>query len=234
MVGSGIVPTALEFLDGETLACGGGVLPRRRADGAGFLVIAEADGSLAEAARLRAELVEAPARARSASTRRATARSICGALALARGLAFAVIARRGGMVGEDIVVPLDRLEEAIEETLEIGRRHDLIGLALRPRRRRQPALDLPRRPARSRTSSPRAEPRAEELFELAVRLGGSISGEHGIGWPKRGRLARQWSPRASSSTRRSSGSSTRRACSTRARSSRGPSASPVPWSATRS
>ena len=37
---------------------------------------------------------------------------------------------------------------------------------------------------------------AEELFELAARLGGSISGEHGIGWVKRGQLARQWPPRA--------------------------------------
>jgi FAD/FMN-containing dehydrogenase len=29
-----------------------------------------------------------------------------------------------------------------------------------------------------------------------VRLGGSISGEHGVGWVKRGQLARQWGPRA--------------------------------------
>ena len=42
----------------------------------------------------------------------------------------------------------------------------------------------------------RARAAAEELFELAVRLGGSISGEHGIGWLKRGQLARQWPPRA--------------------------------------
>jgi FAD/FMN-containing dehydrogenase len=34
------------------------------------------------------------------------------------------------------------------------------------------------------------------LFALAVRLGGSISGEHGVGWLKRGQLERQWSPRA--------------------------------------
>ena len=45
------------------------------------------------------------------------------------GLAFAVIARRGGVISEDIVVPIDRVEEAIQQTLEIGRRHDLIGLA---------------------------------------------------------------------------------------------------------
>jgi glycolate oxidase len=31
---------------------------------------------------------------------------------------------------------------------------------------------------------------------MAIRLGGSISGEHGIGWTKRGWLERQWSPRA--------------------------------------
>jgi len=36
----------------------------------------------------------------------------------------------------------------------------------------------------------------EELFELAVSLGGSISGEHGVGLVKRGQLARQWQPRA--------------------------------------
>ena len=31
-----------------------------------------------------------------------------------------------------------------------------------------------------------------ELFDLAIRLGGTISGEHGIGWLKRGQLERQW------------------------------------------
>ena len=42
----------------------------------------------------------------------------------------------------------------------------------------------------------RAEDAAGELFALAIRLGGSISGEHGVGWEKRGRLAAQWPPRA--------------------------------------
>ena len=42
----------------------------------------------------------------------------------------------------------------------------------------------------------RARAAAEELFQLAVRLGGSISGEHGIGWLKRGQLSGQWPPRA--------------------------------------
>ncbi len=42
----------------------------------------------------------------------------------------------------------------------------------------------------------RAETAAQELFALAARLGGSVSGEHGLGWVKRGRLAQQWAPRA--------------------------------------
>ena len=39
-------------------------------------------------------------------------------------------------------------------------------------------------------------PLTHELFALAVRLGGSVSGEHGVGWVKRGALEAQWHPRA--------------------------------------
>jgi len=42
----------------------------------------------------------------------------------------------------------------------------------------------------------RAERAAQELFALAVELGGTVSGEHGVGWTKAGQLDRQWAPRA--------------------------------------
>jgi FAD/FMN-containing dehydrogenase len=41
------------------------------------------------------------------------------------GVSIAVTAELGGKVTEDIVVPLDRLGEASEETLAIGERHGL-------------------------------------------------------------------------------------------------------------
>jgi FAD/FMN-containing dehydrogenase len=41
-----------------------------------------------------------------------------------------------------------------------------------------------------------AEAAGEELFALAISLGGSITGEHGAGWLKRGRLHAQWDARA--------------------------------------
>jgi FAD/FMN-containing dehydrogenase len=36
----------------------------------------------------------------------------------------------------------------------------------------------------------------QELFALVVELGGSIAGEHGMGWSKRELLALQWGARA--------------------------------------
>jgi len=42
----------------------------------------------------------------------------------------------------------------------------------------------------------RARAAAEELFALAVRLGGSVSGEHGLGREKAGALEDSWAPRA--------------------------------------
>ena len=41
-----------------------------------------------------------------------------------------------------------------------------------------------------------AEAVGEELFALAISLGGSIAAEHGVGWLKRGLLASQWDARA--------------------------------------
>ena len=42
----------------------------------------------------------------------------------------------------------------------------------------------------------RAVNASAELFQLAADLGGAISGEHGVGWVKRGNLGRQWTPAA--------------------------------------
>jgi glycolate oxidase subunit GlcD len=195
VLGNGILATAVEFLDAETLACGGSSFEPGLPEGAAFMVIAEADGSAEEAERTREDLVEALGE--TALSLHAP-READGKAALWRwraGLAFAVGARRGGAVSDDIVVPLDRLAEAVEETVEIGRRHDLVGLSfghagdgnLHSTFLVAPEDDDERR---------RANEACEDLFALAIRLGGSISGEHGVGVLKRGQLAKQWAPRA--------------------------------------
>jgi FAD/FMN-containing dehydrogenase len=42
----------------------------------------------------------------------------------------------------------------------------------------------------------RSEAAVQELYALAASLGGSVSGEHGLGVAKRGALALQWPDRA--------------------------------------
>jgi glycolate dehydrogenase FAD-linked subunit len=191
VVGSGLVPAALEYLDAGALGAAGAAFPGGVPAGAGFMVIAEADGMRREAERLRDELVEVLA-----ETALAVQAPEPSALWRWReGVAFAVISQRGGKSGEDVVVPLDRLVEAVEETVEIGRRHDLIACSWGHAGDGNVHANFVVDP-HDKAELERARAGAEELFAMAIRLGGSISGEHGIGWTKRGWLERQWGPRA--------------------------------------
>jgi glycolate oxidase subunit GlcD len=191
VVGLGLVPAALEYLDAGALAAAGGSFPGGVPGGAGFVVIAEADGQRDEAARLRDELVTALAEDAVA----VTVPEPAGLWRWREGVAFAVIALRGGKSGEDVVVPLDRLADAIEETVEIGRRHDLQACSWGHAGDGNVHANFVVDP-RDEGELERARAGAEEVFAMAIRLGGSISGEHGIGWTKRGWLERQWGPRA--------------------------------------
>ncbi|MGH2839287.1 MAG: FAD-binding oxidoreductase, partial [Solirubrobacteraceae bacterium] len=84
-------------------------------------MLAEADGSAAEADRVRSELVEALGDG-ATEVRTPEARPLW---RWRDGVSLAVAAARGTKLSEDIVVPPDRLGEAIEETLAIGDRHGL-------------------------------------------------------------------------------------------------------------
>jgi len=195
VLGSGIVAAALEFLDGATLAAAGRSFPGGVPAGARFLVLAEADGAREEAERVRLELVEALELDAARVERPADPRDVTALWRWRDGVSIAVTARLGGKVSEDVVVPLDRLREAIEGTVEIGARHGLEACSWG--HAGDGNLHSTFMLAREDVGAlERAEAAADELFALAVRLGGSISGEHGIGWTKRGRLALQWAPRA--------------------------------------
>jgi glycolate oxidase subunit GlcD len=195
VVGSGVVAAALDVLDAETLACGAASFPGGVPEEAGFVLLAEADGSRAEAERIRDEILEAAGEEAVGVYAPGDREGVDAFWRWRSGLAFAVLARRGGVVAEDIVVPLDRVEEAMYETLAIGRTHELVGLSFGHAgdgNLHSAFLVSPEEPDELR----RAALAVEDLFELAVRLGGSVSGEHGLGLLKRGQLARQWSARA--------------------------------------
>jgi glycolate oxidase subunit GlcD len=193
VLGSGIEPAALEYLDGGTLAAAGPSFPGGVPRGGGFMVLSEADGSATEAARVQSELAEALGESALGIHAPRSPREVDELWRWRDGVSIAVTAQRGGKVSEDIVVPVDRLREAIEETLAIGRRHKLEACSWG--HAGDGNLHSTFLVARDDTAGlARASSAAEELFELALRVGGSVSGEHGIGSVKGGGLALQSTP----------------------------------------
>ena len=192
---AGLPAAALEYLDAGALGAAGGSFPAGLPDEAGFAVIAEVDGSAAEAERLGRELAEILRPGALAVHAPAGQKDIHALWRWRDGVSLAVTAQRGGKVSEDLVVPVDRLEESITGTLLIGERQGLEtcswGHAGDGNLHSTFMID-PADPAELE----RAEAAANDLFALAISLGGSISGEHGIGLVKNGQLARQWGPAA--------------------------------------
>ena len=188
--GSGIKAAALEYLDAGTLDAARASFPAPVAEAARFLVVAEADGSRREAEEVRGELLEALGDGALSLHTPSDPADVAALWRWRDGVSISVTAQRGGKVSEDIVVPVDRLGEAVERTLDIGARHDLqacswghagdgnLHSTFLLSREDEAALE-------------RAEAAAAELFDAALALDGSISGEHGLGYVKRQYLARQ-------------------------------------------
>jgi FAD/FMN-containing dehydrogenase len=191
VLASGIVPAAIEFFDEGTTRAAGATFPADAGIG-GFVLVAEADGSADEAARVRDELREALAPGCSALHAPESDRAIW---RWRDGVSLAVEAARGAKLSQDIAVPVDRLAEAIEETVGIGARHDLEACSWGHAGDGNVHATFLLEPG-DEAQRARAGEAADELFDLAVRLGGTITGEHGIGALKRGRLSRQWAPAA--------------------------------------
>ena len=196
ILAAGVQASAIEYLDNATMALAGGGCPAAiDAEGA-FAVLAEVDGDEVQALRARGELLEALGDARTIYAPGAAEADQVRALWRWRaGVPYAVQAPRGGKLSEDIVVPLDRLEEAIAGTLEIGARHGLAACSWGHAGDGNLHATMLLDPA-DRAEVARAEDAATDLFELAVGLGGSISGEHGLGTVKSGQLGMQWGGRA--------------------------------------
>ena len=193
VLASGVVPAAIEYMDGVTLGFSGDAYPFGMPEEAAFMVITEADGAAAETRRVAAELQEALGDDAVTVHAPEEPSDVADLWRWRGGVAFAILAQRGGVFGEDIAVPLDRLRDVARETLEIGERHDVIALSFGHAgdgNIHSTFLFSPDDPDEER----RADDACHDLFELALRLGGSVSGEHGIGWLKRGQLQHQLGP----------------------------------------
>jgi glycolate oxidase len=97
---------------------------------------------------------------------------------------------RGALLPEDVCVPVDRLPEVLAAIEELSRRTDLEipVVAHAGDGNLHPGILYNPGDAHARA---RALAAFDELLDLAIRLGGTITGEHGVGRAKRHALPRQ-------------------------------------------
>jgi FAD/FMN-containing dehydrogenase len=182
VLGSGVVPAAIEYLDGRCLRAAPPPFLGAAADAA-LLVVCEA-----ESAGDRDELVDALGAG-------AVAPPPAEVWRWREGVSIGVRAARGEKLSEDIAVPIERLADGIEGTVAIGERHGLEGCSWGHAGDGNLHATFLLDPGDAEMRE-RAGAAARDLFDLARELGGTASGEHGIGLLKAGQLSRQWAPAA--------------------------------------
>ena len=195
VVASGLCPAALEFLDRGALLASKAAFPTSLDPAAEFMVLADADGEDEAVEHLIAELTEVLNDGALDVYLPVGRQDINQLWRWREGVSLAVESELGGKVSEDVTVPLDRVEDMIAATVEIGSRHNLSACSWGHAGDGNLHSTFSVNP-RDAAMIRRAELAAEELFATAAGMNGSISGEHGVGLVKRGHLHLQWSPAA--------------------------------------
>ncbi|WEH43178.1 FAD-linked oxidase C-terminal domain-containing protein [Streptomyces sp. AM 2-1-1] len=180
---AGIEPAMAELLDGPVLGAidaAEGTALRGRGE-ALLIVQCDGAGAHAEAGRVAA-LLEKSASALTVADDDAGA----DALLAARRLALPSLERLGRPLIEDIAVPRSRMAEAVRGIAEISARRGVpvFTLAHAADGNLHPVIVVDAGPAGLPEAAWEA---AGDIFALALRLGGTLTGEHGVGT-----LKRQW------------------------------------------
>jgi glycolate oxidase len=180
-----IIPCTLEFLDKVTINCvedyAGIGLPRE----AEALLLIESDGHPA-AVEEEAAAMAAIAKANGAGeVKIAATAEEAASLAAARRTAFSALARVGPTtILEDATVPRNRLPEMVRCIQETGRRHNLkIGTFGHMGDGNLHPTFLTNE--KNEEEMHRVELAMKEIFARAIELGGTITGEHGVGLAKK-------------------------------------------------
>jgi glycolate oxidase len=188
---AGIVPAALEFLDRAALdaiaATGAGDV----APGAGAILIVEVEGNANDVnthgEAVRTALVHAGARTIDHAT---SAEEAARLWKLRKSVSAAVAKVQIGKVNEDVVVPRDRVAELVTRSRQIGLENELGVVSfghLGDGNIHATFLIDPRVPG----DRLKAAAAAGQLFDTVLSMGGSLSGEHGVGTAKLAFVERQ-------------------------------------------
>jgi glycolate oxidase len=184
IIGSGIVPTTLELIDRVILDVisnyGGASFPEK----AEALLLIEVDGD-DMSVRAQGEKIEQFCKERGAiDVERAADQDEAEKLWHARRTAFGAVASvRPNCIVEDATVPVKRLPDMIRKIVELAGKYRLkIGvLSHAGDGNLHPLIMMDQR---DKDEMARIDKALDEMYEVAIGMGGTLSGEHGIGIAK--------------------------------------------------
>ena len=193
IIAAKIIPCTLEFLDQTTMRCVEDFARIGLPTDAGALLLMETDGP--------ASVVDEEARLMSEIARRHAALNVVTAadeqevvrLATARRSAFSALARiKPTTVLEDVTVPRSALAVMVRSVEDIARRHNLViaNFGHMGDGNLHPTILTDER---NEEEIKRVHAAMHEIFAKAVELGGTITGEHGVGLAKKAEMKLQFS-----------------------------------------
>ena len=189
LVRLGVIPAAVELIDGDSLRAVEAYVGRPVAPGASAVLIVEADGMPAGVQ----EEIERASAALAASgaltiTRAGTDEERAALWDMRRQLSLALRATGLVKINHDVVVPRGRVPELFEEVERLKAAHCLRIACFGHAGDGNIHVNLMLEPGNDDEAA-RAKTAERELFTRVVALEGSISGEHGIGFAKAPYLA---------------------------------------------
>ena len=189
----GLQPVALELLDRTCLAAVEEWKHLGLEAGTAALLLARLDvpgeAGAAEAEAMAAAFDEAGA----VWTERSTDATEAEALFAARRLAYPALERLGPVLTEDVCVPRSAVPEMLGRIEEIAARHDVrvATIAHAGDGNLHPLLITPAGDDAARRA---AQAAFDDILSAALDLGGTVTGEHGVGLLKRDGMSRELGP----------------------------------------
>jgi glycolate oxidase len=193
IIASGVLPSKVEFVDNWTFAKFRGLLPDDVLDSSQVILLIQVDG-LPETVAAETQQVVAICRRTAAQVRVAADNAEAERYWLARKSHFSDISSRAHtIVNEDVSVPRDKIADFIKLSQASARRHDVpISFAGHVGDGNFHPVVLT--DSRDKEHYARALACVDEIIEIALRLGGVLSGEHGIGLEKQRFLKKAMDP----------------------------------------
>ena len=196
IISARIIPAALEFMDQTAISCVEDYLPLGLPREAGALLLIEVDGCKAAVEAEAETICQLCKKTGARDIRTAGDESEAALLWQARrAVSPALFKLKPHKISEDIVVPRSRIAEMVSRAKVIGTENDLIVLCFGHAGDGNIHINI-MIDREDKVEAHKAQKAKAQIFRTAVELGGTLSGEHGIGITKSPFLGLELNPLA--------------------------------------